>query len=145
MRFSWWFLPGYLWSLPGTVLGLILAVWYWPRQWRISEGCIEAVAGDRIFGKPGAQTHGWLIYYRDEKARDRQGLRVHERVHVVQGFVGGVFYMLAYGLHFLWNFAKNRFRDWDSAYRAIWAEKQAYRIQAEFNQGKRPDAWGSNP
>lgn len=136
-----WFLPGYLWSLPHTLVGLLLCLVYRATDWRWSSGCIECLGGDRIFGKPGAQTHGCLIIYRDERARSDGGLRVHERVHVVQGFVGGPFFILAYVGHFAWLYAAQGFGDWRPAYRKIWAEKTAYHIQDEFNAGKRPGAW----
>lgn len=144
-------LLGYVWSLPQLLLlGLPLALIYRAHSWRWNDGCLEAIGGDRIWGRPGAQTHGWLIFYRDEQQRRSKGLRVHERVHVLQAFVGGPLYTLSYGLHWLWLFAfpprasgpVTRPR-WQRAYYGVWAERQAYRIQREYVDGKRPEAWGS--
>jgi hypothetical protein len=147
MKFRWWYYLLYPLALPHTLLGLLVALIYRPTSWRWSDGCIEAVAGDRIWGKPGAQTWGFLIYYRSENARAYEALRVHERVHVFQGIVGSVFFMLAYGAHFLWNYAFPKGWDgaprWYRAYRGICFEKQAYRFDGEFSQRKRPGAWGS--
>jgi len=143
MQYHWYYFLGYVWSLPGTVLGLLLALVYRPKKWRWSQGCLEAIGGDKIWGKPGAQTHGWIIYYRDERAQANEVLRVHERVHVIQAFIGGIFYMLIYGGHFLWNWARDDFGPWVRAYRKICWEKQAYHIDAEFEAGQRPGAWGS--
>lgn len=142
-------LLGYLWSAPQLVLlGLPLAVIYRAHSWRWSDGCLEAIGGERIWGRPGAQTHGWLIFYRDEQQRRHASLRVHERVHVLQAFVGGPLYTVSYGLHWLWLFVLAGPGDghpprWKRAYYEVWAERQAYRIQHEFTAGRRPDAWGS--
>jgi len=145
MKWHHWYLLGYLFSLPNTLLGLVLALVYWPRQWRFSGGCIEAVAGDRIFGKPGAQTWGFLIYYRDEHVREVADLRVHERVHVVQGFYLGPLFLVAYGLHFVWLWVAQGFGDWRAPYHRVWAERQAYQVQDEYIAGQRSDAWGAKP
>lgn len=146
---------GYLWALPHTLIGLLLVPLYRPTRVRWSEGCLEMIAGTshgrtRIFGKPWAQTHGWLIFYAGEEWWSERSLRVHERVHVTHGFIGGPFYVLSYILHFAWLFAftpttpvgKPR---WKRAYLKVWSERIAYRTQDEFADGKRPDAWGSRP
>lgn len=148
MRFRFWYYFLYPLALFHTLLGLIVALVYSPTNWRWSDGCIEAIAEDRIWGKPGAQTWGFLIYYRNEEAREHERLRVHERVHVMQGIAGSVFFMAAYGLHWLWCFIfpPDGFEyqpRWYRAYRGVWAEKQAYRIDGEFARGERPGAWGS--
>jgi len=142
MRYHWYYFPGYLWALPATIVGLLLVLIYRPKVWRWSDGCLEAITNKPMIGKPAAQTHGWLIYYRDDVVRSNPGLRVHERIHVLQGFVGGPLFMLAYVLHFLWLFAMTGFGDWKTAYMRIWAERQAFRAQREFNSGLRPGAWG---
>ena len=142
-------LLGYLWSLPQlVVLGLPLALIYRAHSWTWSDGCLEAIGGDRMWGRPGAQTHGFLIFYRDERQRGRARLRVHERVHVLQAMIGGPLYTLSYGLHWLWLFAVAFDGDderprWQRAYYRVWAERQAYRIDREFDAGERPGAWGS--
>lgn len=122
---------GYLWSLPLVLVGLLLALLYRPTSWRWSEGCLEAiVAGDRMIGKPGAQTHGWVIYYRDELARQSARLRRHERVHVRDGLLGGVFYGLAYAFTFAWWFVfvpavPLGWPRWKRAYYRNWFEQRA--------------------
>lgn len=146
MTFRWWWFPGYLLALPGSLLGLVLAILYVPRRWRFSQGCIEAIA-PKMIGRPAAQTHGFIIYYASDRLREWEAIRVHERVHVVQGLIGSVFYILAYALSFagiyVWRVVRHGDWDWRSAYLMIPFEKQAHRIRAEFEQGKRPDAWGS--
>lgn len=130
-----WWLPGYVLALPHTLVGLVLAVVYRSHGWRWSSGCLEAIGGTferdgrtvtRIWGRPGAQTHGWLILYASERAREVVPLRAHERVHVVQAFVGGPLYALAYGACFLVLFAAQGFRDWHRAYMRSPFEVQAY-------------------
>lgn len=146
-------LPGYIWSLPLTVVGLIFALVYVPRSVRWSRGCVEVVPL-WILGNPDAQTWGWLIFYRSRVARAEGDLRVHERVHVVQAFWGGMFFAAAYGAHWLWLFLFDPPERvgaldlagearWYRAYRGVYFEKVAYRVQAEYRQGLRPGAWGS--
>lgn len=136
--------PGYVWSLPNSLIGLVLlATWYWPRSIAWRDGCLEVVTRRTLIGGPwvGAQTYGWVIFYRDSNMQSRGDLAVHERVHVAQAMVGGVFFLLAYGLHFLWLWAIGGVQ-WKEAYYRVWAEVQAYRIDDEYGQGKRPGAWG---
>lgn len=129
------------------LLGLPLALVYRAHSWRWSDGCLEAIAGAQMIGRPGAQTHGWLIFYAGERQRRHAPLRVHERVHVLQAFVGGPLYTLSYGLHWLWLFARGGGEGtqprWQWAYRRVWAEQQAYRVQRQYVDGARPEAWGS--
>lgn len=136
---------GYIWSGLHTFVGFLLALYYWPRSWRISEGCIEAIPRNTIIGGEwvGAQTHGCLIYYKDEKNRNHKPLRVHERVHVKQGMIGGPLFIIAYVAHwlYLWRFGKGM--PWKDAYYQIWFEKQAYRIDDEYEKGLREGAWGT--
>lgn len=127
-----------------TLVGLVLAIPYGAHSWRWSSGCLEAET-KRMLGHPWAQTHGLVIFYANGEARKLAAIRVHERVHVVQGFAGPLF-MLAYGLCFLWGLIRPpaKFEGlprWYAAYRSIWFERQAYRIQDQFSEGKRPDAW----
>ncbi len=136
---------GYIWSAPHSIVGLLLALYYWPKAWRISEGCIEAIPRNTIIGGKGvgAQTHGCVIYYRDEKARSWKSLRVHERRHVLQGMIGGVFFVLAYVGTFLWFYLRAPDKGWYPAYMEIPFEKAAYRYSDEFARGLHADAWGS--
>jgi len=167
-----YFLPGYVLALPNTLLGLVLGLIYRAHSWKWSNGCLETIGGTntkgetRIFGKPGAQTHGWLIFYDTEHSREDWRLRTHERVHVVQAFliqllsipilfvwffladlpwyldapillVGSMPFGFLYVLFFFWFFTKNGFRNWMSAYRHNPFENQAYNNQSNS------DAWGA--
>ena len=149
---------GYIWALPHTVVGVLLSIFvYRAWGWHWNDGCLVAFGGTferggkevtRIWGRPAAQTHGFLILYATQKLQGKAWLRIHERVHVEQALIGGPFYPLAYGLHFLWNYTfdsvgkYNRPR-WKRAYYRIWFEKRAYKYHKEFQKGKHPDAWGS--
>lgn len=143
------YLWGVLWSLPLTLLGLLLALLYVPRRVRWSDGCLEVIPRWIAF-QPGAQTFGIVIFYADEAARRDVGLRVHERVHVRQAFVFGVFFSILYLLDFLWLFVAACPRvppgepRWMRAYRAIAFERQAYEIEYEVTEcGLHPHAWGA--
>jgi hypothetical protein len=148
MHRSWWEKSfGYIWALPLTVVGLLMAIIYLPRKASWHDGCLE-MQPRWMIGNPDAQTLGWIVYYRNDKMRANKGLRVHERVHVRQGMRGGVFFGLAYGASWLWYliFPKENAHykpRWFAAYMSIWAEVTAYRIQWEFHQGKHKNAWGS--
>jgi hypothetical protein len=64
-----------------------------PKGWdQTGDGDIDDLADFRT----GAQTHGWIIFYRDYAAARHPLLREHEETHVLQGYIGGVFYVLAY-------------------------------------------------
>jgi len=137
-------------ALPGTLIGLILAVLYYQPSlrrghWRLRDGCIECIPSRTIIGgkSVGAQTWGHIIFYRDERMMEWADLNVHERVHVVQSMVltWPVFAAL-YSLHFLAAFAVNIRGGWHAAYRRIWAERHAYDVQRRFSAGKLPSAWG---
>lgn len=157
MSKNWkWFLPGYVFALPGTIVGLLLAAFYYhPSDWRFVDGCIECIPRRTIIGGKwvGAQTFGNVIFYRDERMRDHYPLRVHERCHVVQAMLlTWPLFMVLYGGHFLSRFvylvAKNGLmtdntETWKVAYREIWFEIQAYSRQADFSAGKREESWGT--
>lgn len=134
MNKNWrWFLLGYLMLLPMTIIGVLQCLLvYRATSWRWSGGCIECLGGKRIWGKPGAQTLGLVIVYADSRARGRTDLRVHERVHVVQGMLGGPLFALAYGLTFLWFWIASGFNNWYLAYIKIPFETQAYKRQARY-------------
>ena len=138
---------GLIWSMPHTIVGLLLCIVYRPRKVRWSDGCLEFVS-PRIWGvERGAQTHGLVVFYSEDLLRYNEPLRVHERVHVLQGFIGGPFYPLLYVLHFAFNFAVGIGPNiptprWHRAYAAICFEQQARRITNEWYDGKRPGQWG---
>ena len=142
---------GWIWTLPHTLFGvLLLLTVYFPKSIRWSEGALDVVVrwhvipegfdrtGDGDIDDPedfrtGAQTHGFIIFYRDKHQRDRGDLREHERVHVLQCMIlGGVLYPLLYGLSFAINLARGQ--GTVVAYKNIWFERQAYRIQREFKE-----------
>ena len=132
-----WFLPGYLLALPGTLVGLLLALYYRPARWYWSDGCIEAAlpTGRNLIGGSwvGAQTFGTLIFYRTEKNRMSSMVRVHERCHVVQAMVlTAPLFIVTYAIHFLWEFLVVG-EDFENAYLSIWAERQAYGRQNNIN------------
>lgn len=137
-----WFLPGYVWALPMTLIGIVMCLIFRSHSWRWSNGCIECVAGKypdgttRIVGKPGAQTWGFLIVYAEPKYREIPWLRVHERVHVVQGLLGGPLFVLAYIACFYHNYYTNG-RQYYEAYRHNPFEEWAY------DRESRPGAWGT--
>ena len=136
-----YFIPGYLWALPHTLLGLLLAPFYGIKSVRWSQGCLEFVVS--ALDEAGAQTHGWIIFYRSAQIRGNTNVRIHERVHVVQGFIGGPFYILAYIMNFFWGLITPPDKlyqhepRWARAYRKIWFERQAFRIEAA-----NPKGWG---
>lgn len=165
-RWAW---PGYLFALPVTVIGFVIAtVFYRARDWQWCDGVLTCVAGrlengvTRIWGRPNAQTLGWLQIYDTAEYRNYPDLRVHENVHVVQVFAGGLvgavlgalvgvlaswsvllwsgiggltgalMFSLVYGAFFLFFWAKQGFGDWYFAYRANPFEVQAYARQDKF-------------
>jgi len=151
VRWHWYYWLLAPFTLPNVVVSLLLAVFYRPTSARWSEGCLELVAGrkkngtTRIWGRPGGQSLGCqVIWYASERQRARRDLCVHERVHTVHGFwLLGVPFGIAYGAHFLWEWARQGFGPWKPAYYRIWSERIAYRVQDEFQAGQRPDAWGN--
>lgn len=98
MHRNWrWVLPAYLWCLPMTLAGLVISrLAYKATSYKWYDGvltCIGGLAEDgttRIWGKPNAQTLGWLEIYDSEFMRGQANLRIHENVHVVQGFIGAL-------------------------------------------------------
>lgn len=91
------FVIGYLMALPATILGLLTAVLYHRAgSFRWSDGCIECLSPKLKSQGWGGQTWGFLLIYADEHNRSHNGIRVHERVHVVQGFLLGPLFPIAY-------------------------------------------------
>lgn len=153
MSKNWrWFLLGYLWALPQTLLGFILAAIYGVRlgSFKWHQGVLTCVAGKRkdgttkIWFRPGAQTHGWLVIFADEWHRDPTWppavrLRVHEYVHVAQAFVGGPLYTLGWGINWLAAWVTNGF-NWRRAYESVLLEQFAYKIGDSYVPGS--GKWG---
>ena len=184
---------GYPLLVPRTLVGLfIFAVFYRAHSWRWNDGCIECIAGEfiidnekepgkfkwqtRIWGRPGAQTWGIAIVYKSFEHAQREGLRVHERIHIWQAILAlEVPFLIVYGGHFVLHYAIDGGRErwvidlvghvrphavpefngwilfkrvgerWKRAYLKICWERQAYRLQGDFLDGKRVGAWGSSP
>jgi hypothetical protein len=128
---------------------------YGSRSMRWSGRAIEIVAKQnsgrtRIWGRPGAQTHGLVIFYAGTPHQDSEPLRVHERVHILQELLFGWLYLITYVGHFGINLILSYFlwqneteARWKRAYRRIIWERWAYRKQARFEAGEIPGAWGS--
>ena len=124
-----------------------------------------------IWGRPGGQSWGCrLLWFNMMAIRDGEEVNVHERAHAIQGelvnavahavlvpaawfiwgstgaVVSGLIaqgaFGAAYGLHFLFEWARQGFGPWQSAYMRIWAERLAYRADDEYMAGQRPWAWG---
>lgn len=98
MHRNWrWVLPCYLWTVPLTMVGVLIAhVFYKATSWRWRDGVLTCIGGlrpdgsTRIWGGPDAQTLGWLEMFASESLRNEDDLRVHETVHIVQAFVGAL-------------------------------------------------------
>lgn len=92
-----YFYLGYLWALPMTIAGFVIAtVFYKAHSWQWRDGILVCVGGTDengdtlIWGRPNAQTLGWLQIYDTAASIELSDLRVHENVHVIQAFVGGL-------------------------------------------------------
>ena len=141
-----YFLPGYVWALPLTLFGLVLALYYRPARFYWADGCVEMVLPRNrylIGGKGvGGQTFGNVIFYRDRYARAWAPLRVHERCHTVQGMLLGVFFVPAYVLPFLFRLLVLRI-GYDASYRNGWAERQAYGAGDRMKADPTLRLWGA--
>lgn len=132
---------GYAWSLPNALIGLLFCLGYWPTGVRWKDGCLEFRAHHAMIGRPAGQTWGWVIWY-DARTWEmdtvyKESIRYHEHVHVRQGMIGGVFFMLAYAACFLYLWGKNGMKDWFAAYLEIPFEKTAYDKQYEYIRSQR--------
>lgn len=177
-RFWRWILPCYLFTLPMTLAGFAISTLvYRAHSWSWYDGVLTCIGGrhdngvTRIWGRPGAQTLGWIVIYASEDLRNEADLRVHEYAHVVQafaggiigatlvpilfaaagwspalglalgGFVGGLGFALVYGLFFLYLWG--RFGgDWFAAYWAIPFEVQARAAQDAYLANPTSRPWG---
>lgn len=131
-----YFFPGYLWALPSSMIAFTIAVvFYRATDWRWSDGCLEAIGGDRMWGRPGAQCVGSIIVYRDERHRAYGVIRAHERVHAWQSMLLGPLFLPVYFV--IWSALWLKYRDHREAYTRHPMERQAYRLM------RSPDAWGT--
>lgn len=174
-----WVLPAYLWCLPMAMAGFIISLlFYRAHSWKWMDGILTCVGGKnedgttRIWGQPNAQTLGWVVIYDTEESRLETNLRVHEAVHVVQGFIGGIVgvtltpvlfaavgwpawlglalggfigglgFAALYAILFVYLFLKQG-TGWYWAYRANPFEIQAYTIQDKFIENPDKETWGA--
>jgi len=137
---------GSIWALPHTLFGVLLmliphyrGVWfpYVPRKVRRRGLVFHFIAGKIIpegMGErfvTGAQTHGNLQWYRDERQWDREDLVKHETRHTHQEWIfGGILFPLLYGLSFVVNLIRFRF-DTVKAYEQIPFERDARRHEGQ--------------
>ena len=162
-----------------TLIGLLLAVvFYRSSSWMWRDGVLTCVADTlpngltKIWGRPGAQTHGWLQIYASELDRNMDDLRVHETVHIVQafassllglvvsllvfvilgdpllglvvgGFIGGLGFVLVYGACFLFFFVRFKLGNWKMSYFHNPFEVQAYAKQDAYLDGEIKQPWGA--
>ena len=149
-----------------TLMGILLMIPYGVDKWRWRAGAIEVLAKrkkdgtTRIWFKPGAQTWGLVIFCsNDYNYAGNAPLQVHERIHILQTYLFGAFYLLTYALSFavLYALVLCEFDWWDRrvnsrgildddvwhAYRMIPWERWAYGVQGEFERGEREGEWGS--
>ncbi len=143
-----------------TFVGILLMPIYGVRDWRWRAGAIEVLAKSkedgttRIWFKPGAQTWGLIIFCADRQNFENEPLLVHERVHILQTYLFGAFYLLTYALSFAVLFALVKLKlDWWErndrdddvwhAYRMIPWERWAYAKQHRFEAGEIYKAWGA--
>lgn len=174
-RWAW---PLYVFCLPMTIAGFVISlVFYKARSWAWHDGILTCVAGQsqdgstRIWGKPNAQTLGWIVICDTHENRMMPDLRVHEACHVVQAFCGalaGLFFtpllFLAFGGSALWGLALGGFigglgfaalyailfgyflikqkTGWYNAYMANPFEIQAYTIQDKYIENPTSKPWG---
>ena len=155
-----------------TLVGVFLMVPYGVEKIRWRAGAIEIVAKTkeamargrktevtRIFFRPAAQTWGLIIFFADERALKDESLQVHERVHILQTYLFGAFYLLTYALAFgvLFAIVKADLDWWERkvypdgstdddvwhAYRKIPWEIWAYWKDGKVERGELVGAWGS--
>jgi hypothetical protein len=181
MHKAWRYLYlGYLWALPMSVAGFAIAWWaYKARSWVWFDGVLTCVAGvhpngvTRIWGRPQAQTLGWVQIYDTEDSRQLPDLRVHENVHVGQSFAGGLLGILLlpllfmvvgwswltglvlggfagaigfnaiYGILFVYLLIKRPKLGWYWAYRDNPFEIQAYDLQDKYIANPNTRPWGT--
>lgn len=149
MSRNWrWFFLGYLWCLPLVLLFLpVVAFVYRSHEWRWHDGVLTCIGGSnddgstRIWGRPGAQTWGWLTVFASERERQRADLRIHERCHTVQAFVLGVLWIVIYGIMFIVPYIANPSAGWKAAYEKVAFEVWAYARQAASRTDHPQPSW----
>jgi hypothetical protein len=149
MSRNWrWFLIGYVWSLPLVLLFLpVVVAIYSAGSWVWHDGVLTCVAAKnddgttKIWGRPGAQTWGWVTVFASEAERQDAALRVHERCHTVQAFVLGILWLLIYGIMFIVPYLRAPKAGWKAAYEKIAFEVWAYARQAVSKTDHPQPSW----
>lgn len=127
---------GYLLALPMTLIGIAAALILGARRFAWVSGVIECVT-PRL-GWAAAMTFGQVVMYRDPYLKTIGELAVHERTHVVQGFVLGPLQPILYGVFFAYAWARNPAGGFEAAYRANPFERHAYAV----GDRAKPGDWG---
>lgn len=109
----------YLWAAPGTLLGAVLALPLLISGGRVARhsGVLEVCAPTRLASQRSdlfafdAITFGHVVLARDGACHN--ALREHERAHVRQYEVWGLFFLIAYPLEcaFQWLRGRHPYRD----------------------------------
>lgn len=133
----------YLWALPTTAPGLVLAALARATGGRVQrvDGTLEACGGAvgwllarvPIEGGAGAMTLGHVVVGRDARALDR--CRAHERVHVRQAERWGPLFLPAYAVASGWAWLRGGDAYLDNAF-----EREAY-AEADLVARTRLDGW----
>jgi hypothetical protein len=123
-----------LWALPGTLIGLLLILPYWPNGMRIINGALW-VKCNRIFPAMAiAQTWGNVVFWEASIANTPpRFLELHETEHVRQWGRWGALFIPAYLLASAWAWLR-----WGEAYQCNVFEISA-RI-AEYRTVTKSDA-----
>jgi hypothetical protein len=112
--------PGIGWVLHALVALGFVAI-YRPTNWKRSGLLWECTATRPIWFRPSAQTHGPIVFYAGDDKRTPR-LLAHERAHVLQSWLFGMYYPLTYLAWFAvaWIvLLPFKGTDWRPAYRTI--------------------------
>lgn len=128
---------GHIWALPMSLFAILaLLTRYFPRKIRWNRGSFEIITrwglvpkGMQKFTTRG-QGFGLFRFYLNEAAWDNGGLREHEGTHQAQQRKWGILYPFVYGGFFFYYMSQGFIPV--AAYYLIPFEKEAYRIQREY-------------
>ena len=110
----------HLWAFPLTLIGLILWPVYGTRWIKWTDGALS-IGCKRLLGfkTTSGQTWGGLMFFKYANKDTILNSRIwnHERRHVTQAFVGGIFFGIAYLADSGWKlFRPGKFMDLRQAY-----------------------------